>query len=129
MPLNSYAKVSGLAPQAPSANFVTYMFVPQFKLHKGKFQPFGEGLFGAAHSNEFAQILNIEGNTNRSSTNNAFAMEFGGGLDIPITPHIQARPVEIDYLLTRFGVNGTNYTGSQNNFKYSAGINFTFGGQ
>ncbi|MFY9936912.1 MAG: hypothetical protein WAK33_08580 [Silvibacterium sp.] len=38
---------------------------------------------------------------------------FGGGLDIPITPHIQARPVEVDYLLTRFGVNGTTYTGNQ----------------
>jgi hypothetical protein len=112
-----------------SANFVTYMFGPQFKMHKGKFQPFGEALFGAAHSNEFAQILNDEGITNKSSTNNAFAMEFGGGLDIPITNVIQARPVEVDYLLTRFGVNGTNYTGNQNNFKYSAGVNFTFGGK
>ena len=56
-------------------------------------------------------------------------MEFGGGLDIPITAIIQARPVEVDYLYTRFGVNGTNYTGSQNNFKYSAGVNFTFGGK
>jgi hypothetical protein len=112
-----------------SANFVTYMFGPQFKMHKGKFQPFGEALFGAAHSNEFAQILNDEGITNKSSTNNAFAMEFGGGLDIPITNVIQVRPVEVDYLLTRFGVNGTNYTGNQNNFKYSAGVNFTFGGK
>ncbi len=111
-----------------SANFVTYMFGPQFKKHSGRFQPFGEALFGAAHSNEFAQILQDEGNINKSSTNNAFAMEFGGGLDIPITKHIQARPVEVDYLLTRFGVNGTSYTGNQNNFKYSAGVNFTFGG-
>jgi hypothetical protein len=112
-----------------SANFVTYMFGPQFKKHSGKFQPFGEALFGAAHSNEFAQILQDEGIINKSSTNNAFAMEFGGGLDIPLTPNIQFRPVEIDYLLTRFGVNGTTYTGSQNNFKYSVGVNFTFGGK
>ena len=112
-----------------SANFVTYMFGPQIKKHSGKFQPFGEALFGAAHSNEFAQILQDEGIINKSSTNNAFAMEFGGGLDIPLTPNIQFRPVEIDYLLTRFGVNGTTYTGSQNNFKYSVGVNFTFGGK
>jgi hypothetical protein len=109
-----------------SANMVTYMFGPQFKKHSGKFQPFGEALFGAAHSNEYAQILQDEGNINKSSDNNAFAMEFGGGLDIPLTAHIQARPVEVDYLLTRFGVNGTTYTGNQNNFKYSAGVNFTF---
>jgi hypothetical protein len=119
----------GYPPGQLSANFVTYMFGPQFKYHKGRYQPFGEALFGAAHSNEFAQILADEGNTNASSTNNAFAMEFGGGLDIPITAIIQARPVEVDYLYTRFGVNGTNYTGSQNNFKYSAGVNFTFGGK
>ena len=48
--------------------------------------------------------------------------------DIPITPVIQARPLEVDYLMTRFGVNGTTYTGTQNNFKYSAGVNFVFGG-
>jgi hypothetical protein len=119
----------GFPPGQLSANFVTYMFGPQFKKHKGMFQPFGEALFGAAHSNEFAQILQDEGITNKSSTNNAFAMEFGGGLDIPITPLIQARPVEVDYLLTRFGVNGTTYTGNQNNFKYSAGVNFTLGGK
>jgi hypothetical protein len=119
----------GYPPGQLSANFVTYMFGPQFKYHEGRYQPFGEALFGAAHSNEFAQILADEGNTNASSTNNAFAMEFGGGLDIPITAIIQARPVEVDYLYTRFGVNGTNYTGSQTNFKYSAGVNFTFGGK
>jgi len=56
-------------------------------------------------------------------------MEFGGGLDYALTPHIQLRPVEVDYLYTRFGVNGTSYTGSQNNFKYFAGLNFTFGGK
>jgi hypothetical protein len=112
-----------------SANFVTYMFGPQLKKHSGKFQPFGEALFGAAHSNEFAQILEDEGLTNKSSTNNAFAMEFGGGLDYAIIPYVELRPIEVDYLFTRFGVNGTSYTGSQNNFKYSAGINFQFGGK
>ena len=112
-----------------SANFTTYMFGPQFKKHSGKFQPFGEALFGAAHSNEFAQIFEDEGITDKSSTNNAFAMEFGGGLDYAIIPYVELRPVEVDYLYTRFGVNGTTYTGSQNNFKYSAGVNFQFGGK
>jgi Outer membrane protein beta-barrel domain len=110
-----------------SANLVTYMFGPQFKVHSGKFQPFGEALFGTAHSKEFAQILEDEGITNKSSTNRGFAMEFGGGLDYAIIPYVELRPFEVDYLLTRFGVDGT--TGSQNNFKYSAGINIQFGGK
>jgi hypothetical protein len=111
-------------------NVFTYLFGPQFKKHSGKFQPFGEALFGAAHSNAYGNIWTIEnGKQSGSSNNNAFAMEFGGGLDIPLTKTIQIRPVEVDYLYTRFGVNGTSYVGNQNNFKYVAGVNFTFGGK
>ena len=136
---NGYTQGSGLRDKLTQAgytvgnlqgNVFTYMFGPQFKKHSGKLQPFVEGLFGAAHSNAYANIYNtIHGGTSASSNNNAFAMEFGGGLDFALTKHIQARPVEVDYLYTRFGINGTSYTGTQNNFKYFAGLNFTFGGQ
>ncbi|HYK36581.1 outer membrane beta-barrel protein [Alloacidobacterium sp.] len=112
-----------------NGNVFTYMFGPQIKKHTGVFQPFGEVLVGAAHSNLYASLYDANnGTTNASSNNNAFAFATGGGLDIKLTPHISARPVQVDYLLTRFGVNGTSYTGSQNNFRYFAGIDFTFGG-
>ena len=136
---NGYTQGSGLKSQLTSHGFTaanvngnvfTYMFSPQIKKHSGKFQPFGEALFGAAHSNAYANIYDsINGITSASSNNNAFAMEFGGGLDYALTPHVQLRPVEVDYLYTRFGINGTSYTGNQNNFKYFAGVNFTFGGK
>jgi hypothetical protein len=110
-------------------NLFTYMFGPQFKKHSGKWQPFGEALFGAAHSNSFANIYNtVHGVASASSNNNAFAMEFGGGVDFVLGRNVQLRPIEVDYLYTRFGVNGTSYTGKQNNFKYLAGLNFTIGG-
>jgi len=64
-----------------------------------------------------------------SSDNNAFTMEFGGGLDFALTPPTHARPVEVDYLYPRFGLKGTSYAGAQNNFRYFAGVNFTFGGK
>lgn len=112
------------------ANVFTYLFGPQIKKHSGKWQPFGQALFGAAHSNAYANVYDsIHGLTSSNNNNNAFAMEFGGGVDYALTPHIQIRPVEVDYLYTRFGVNGTSYTGNQNNFKYFAGVNFTFGGK
>jgi hypothetical protein len=111
-----------------NGNVFTYMFGPQFKKHSGKFQPFGQALFGAAHTNAYATIFNAEGIASGNSNNNAFAMEFGGGLDYALNKHIQIRPAEVDYLYTRFGANGTSYTGNQNNFKYAAGVNFTFGG-
>jgi Outer membrane protein beta-barrel domain len=113
-----------------SGNLFTYMFGPQFKKHSGKFQPFAEALYGAAHTNLDANICRLEGGCGSGSgNNNGFAMEYGLGLDIPITRTIQIRPVEVDYLYTHFGSNHiAGASASQNNFKYFGGLNFTFGG-
>ena len=110
-------------------NLFTYMFGPQIKKHSGNWQPFGEALFGAAHSNTYASIANtITGVKSASSNNNAFAMAFGGGLDYKVGKNVQLRLAEFDYLYTRFGLNGTSYTGNQNNFRFFSGLDFTFGG-
>lgn len=124
----------GYTGASASGNAFTYMFGPQIKKHTGKFQPFGEGLFGAFHSNGYGTLINcIENNgcteKNGNGNNNGFAMEFGGGLDIPLSTHVQIRPVEVDYLYTHFGANHiAGYSAGQNNFKYFAGVNFTLGG-
>jgi opacity protein-like surface antigen len=111
-----------------SGNIFTYLFGPQVKKHSGRFQPFGEALFGAAHSGTFASIYDdIHGISGAGNSNNSFAMELGGGLDIPVTKRISVRPVEVDYLLTRFGAQ--NYSASQNNFRYMVGVNIGFGGK
>jgi opacity protein-like surface antigen len=112
-----------------SGNFFSYLFGPQIKKHSGKFQPFGEALFGAAHSGTQAQIYDdLHGITGSGgSSNNTFAMAFGGGVDIPVTPHVQIRPVEVDYLYTHFSAN--QISASQNNFKYSLGLTVVWGGK
>ncbi len=112
-----------------SGNLFTYMFGPQIKKHSGTFQPFGQALFGAAHTNLDANLCKLEGSCGSGSgSNNGFAMEYGLGLDIPIGHSIQIRPVEVDYLYTHFGSNHIQgFSTSQNNFKYFAGVNFTFG--
>jgi opacity protein-like surface antigen len=111
-----------------SGNFFTYEFGPQIKKHSGRIQPFGEALFGAAHSGVFATINNaINGIQAAGNSNNAFAMELGGGLDIPVAPHISIRPAEVDYLLTEFSNNKAGAT--QNNFRYMLGVNIGFGGK
>lgn len=113
-----------------NGNVFTYMFGPQIKKHTGNFQPFGEVLFGAMHTNAYAQINDaINGTTtNASNNNNGFAMAAGGGIDYKITPTISFRPVQVDYLLTRFTINNTTKTNNQNNFRYFVGIDFTLGG-
>lgn len=112
-----------------SGNLFTYMFGPQIKKHSGKLQPFGEGLFGAAHTNAYATILKADNQLVKGNgSNNGFAMEFGGGLDWAVSKTIQIRPVEVGYLYTHFGSNHVvGYSASQNSFKYVAGVNFTFG--
>lgn len=115
---------------AVSGNVFTYMFGPQIKKHSGKLQPFGEALFGAAHTNAYATILKAQNLYNGAGSNNGFAMEFGGGLDIPIGKTFEFRPVEVDYLGTHFGSNHVaSYSAWQANFKYMAGVNLTFGGR
>ena len=105
------------------------MFGPQIKKHSGRLQPFAEGLFGGAHTNAYGTILAAKGElVSGSGNNNGFAMEWGGGLDWTVANHIQIRPVEVDYLYTHFGPNHVaGYSASQNNFRYVAGVNFTFG--
>ena len=113
-----------------STNMFTYQFGPQIKKHTGKLQPFVQTLYGFAHSNGYAAVLRAKGSgtyvlSDAGASTYAFAMEAGGGLDIPVSNRVQIRPVEVDYQLTRFGYSA--YSANQNNFKYFGGINFTFG--
>jgi hypothetical protein len=111
-----------------NGNLFTYTFGPVVKLRTPRVQPFGEALFGGAHSNVYGRIFHEEGLTGVAPSGNAFAMLIGGGLDIKLTRTISFRPVEVNYLLTRFG-NFTflaNGPFNQNSFRYQAGMNFTF---
>ena len=56
-------------------------------------------------------------------------MMAGGGLDIKLSKHIAFRPIGADYYLTRVPSFLTGNTTNRNNFRYSAGINFLFGGE
>jgi outer membrane protein with beta-barrel domain len=114
-------------------NLFTYLFGPEIKVRAHNFHPFGHLLFGGAHSNvygnafkQICQPLAAGCTLSKAPSGDAFAMAFGGGVDIPINRTISIRPGEVDYLLTRFSNPFTN--GNQNNFRYSAGIIFSFGG-
>jgi peptidoglycan-associated lipoprotein len=63
----------------------------------------------------------------------AFAMAFGGGVDIGITDHIAIRAAQIDYVRTQFSTTdalttglSSSTNGGQNSFRYAAGIVFRF---
>jgi len=117
-----------LIPQVSAqGNLFTYMFGPQVRIPGHTFKPFGELLFGGAHSNLYTNLYKAAGLSGGQS-NDAFAMAVGGGFDIRLNKTISFRPFQMDYLLSRFGnslVPGGSH--NQNNFRYQAGVVFTFG--
>jgi hypothetical protein len=119
------------APITTQGNMFTYLFGPQITYRTPKVNVFGELLFGGSNSNAYGNVasaLNGVGGNIASGTQHPFTMAFGGGLDIKVSKNIAVRPVEIDYLLTRY-TNPFTQTNNQNNFRYVAGVVYYFGGK
>ena len=94
----------------------TYLFGPRFTYRSyRRFTPFAEALFGVAHAS--ASI----GGGALGSSQNSFAMAIGGGVDYRINNRFSIRPLQVDYLLTRFS-EGTPNNQTQNNLRASTGI-------
>ena len=97
-----------------NANVQRYdlMIGPRYNWRLSGVTPFAHALFGITHVRaNFDDPLSP-----RKKADTAFAMAFGGGLDIHASQHLDVRPIMIDYLPTFF--NGTH----QNNFRAGAGI-------
>jgi len=106
---NFPAICNGLLPYCPAtfnANVTehNYMFGPRVSFPVGKFRPFGEALFGAAH---------VDANGVGSDT--SFVTALGGGLDYRLIRLVAWR-LQGDYVQTRF------FATTQNNIRLSTGI-------
>jgi opacity protein-like surface antigen len=109
-------------------NMFTYLFGPvvRLPLHISKVSPFGEILFGGSNTNGYVNLTHAIGGTiSAAPTQHPFTMAVGGGLDINLSTHFTIRPVEIDYLLTRYSNPITNVN-NQNNFRYLGGVIYRF---
>jgi hypothetical protein len=120
--------------------------------HKGLLglTPFGEILFGGAFrhlSTSVTAVTSVDTpnvpiagpfnilfpgslavvNAELKTTQNAFSMKVGGGLDWTFSKHFGFRPVQVDYVLTRFPDLSTGSRANQNSLAASAGFLFTWG--
>ncbi len=124
----------------------SYLFGPRISYGRSRrIDPYFHVLFGGQNASTSisktsllippADVTLCAGNRCSVATNN-FAMVGGGGLDIRLSHAITLRPIQLDYFLTR--VEAPNFTlppgttspsaRNQNNLRYAAGIQFTFGG-
>ena len=111
-------RFSGL-PGGVDSTMYTYLFGPRIAFRK------------FVHLRPFAQVLLGGGRLNASSSGisageNTFAMAAGGGFDVPIGRRFVLRPIQADYLLTRFPA-PSGASASQNNLRLSAGLVLSFG--
>jgi hypothetical protein len=106
-----------------SYHLQTYLFGPQISL-PGKISPFAHVLVGGAHATSGVGAGSSSIVTAANGTpNDTFAAIVGAGIDIKVAPFLWFRPVQIDYLATRF--NQPN-SGTQSQPRFSAGVVFHF---
>jgi opacity protein-like surface antigen len=95
---------------------ISYLFGPRFNLRRGRITPFAHVLLGGVWAEDGLVLGSVT----------AFGMTAGGGVDVALTKHISIRPAQAEYYLTTFNDGNNN---RQNNFRFSAGIIFRFGGK
>ena len=112
-----------------SGDLFTYNVGPVLKYRGPRWEPFVEALFGGAHSNTYSNLASACQTActgTLTPSNNAFDFIIGGGLDISLSHHVSIRPVQVDFVLTRFGNDFTRGNNNQSNLRYNGGIVFRF---
>jgi hypothetical protein len=150
---NSSLTVATSQTLHPDQTAFTYLFGPRFSINKGGVvSPFFEYFVGGFHNSRSFSLSNSlfpddvppairgvtvtnNGTTSKfASTQNAVAMAIGGGVDIRLNHRLALRPIELDYVPTNFspfnvaGLGSVNTAHWQQNLRYSAGVDFRFGG-
>lgn len=123
-------------PRTVSSNGTafTYMGGPRISWRNtSRFTPFAQVLVGGVHGGPVT-IANCSGAVCVAlPSQNALALTAGGGLDIRLTRHVTLRPVQAEYMMTRFanvtaGVSGGS-SATQNDLRLSTGLVLSFGGK
>jgi opacity protein-like surface antigen len=95
-------------------NMWTYLFGPRISYrHLGRTTPFAQTLFGIARATSDTFLVGNQTD---------FAMTVGGGFDYRLSHCLSVRPIQADYLLTRFKEFEASGRPTQNNVRLSTGL-------
>jgi hypothetical protein len=119
--------ILGLNIPLLDVNYYTFMGGPKLTYRSGAIAPFAHFLIGGVRGSFGGGI----GSFNLTLTDQtALATAVGGGIDINMGKHFAVRPVQADYLMTRFNpITDFPFSGlsdRQNNLRLSAGIVWRF---
>ena len=112
-----------------------FLFGPTATAYFGKTSVFGHALFGEQHASLSAgvSVPILGGISAPLDSSNAFAMAFGGGVDIGLSRHFAIRAAQFDFVRTNFSSTNaltsglsTNLNNHQNSFRYSGGVVWRF---
>jgi outer membrane protein OmpA-like peptidoglycan-associated protein len=97
-----------------NGSLYSYLFGPRLNWRKfSYFVPFGEFLLGGTSGR-----IELSGATSQ----NAFAMATGGGIDVVLTKELAWRFAQFDYLMTNHSGPGFGANARQNNFRAGTGL-------
>jgi len=128
---NSLAQL-GITWLPPKASSYSYLFGPVLFEITGRYKPFAHALFG--ENRVGTNLSNVKlsgiGAPGLTASDTAFAMAFGGGVDIRISERIAIRAGQVDYFYTKHDFTGgaPGVATHQNNIRASVGFLFQFGG-
>jgi hypothetical protein len=114
-----------VAPGVTNSHAYTYAFGPTFSIRREHATMFAHALFG---QNTISENV-ISGSSNASPTDNAFAMVWGGGLDVKVSNTFGIRLAQLDWVYTRHDLTLAGGKAFQNNIRLTGGITFNLGGK
>jgi len=110
-----------LAPNIPNSHAYTYVFGPTFSYRREHATIFAHTLFGENSTNIITTVA-------AGSSSSAFAMAWGGGIDVNVNHTFAIRLAQLDWLYTRHNLVPLGGKDNQNNVRLTGGITINLGG-
>jgi outer membrane protein OmpA-like peptidoglycan-associated protein/opacity protein-like surface antigen len=117
--IGSYHFNRNISGMSTGGNWTTFLFGPRLNLRRfNHIIPFAEFLFGGANGGQ--ELVG-------GSSQTAFALATGGGVDVALMKNLAWRFVQLDYLMTSFSGAAVGPSARQDSFRVGTGLVLRWG--